>query len=249
MEIIMHIAVCDDNIADRKQMERLLQRSSDKHTHTTGAFYIDSYGNVEAVFRSPMLYDVFFIDMTAGNVNGYDLACRLIHAGVTAPIVLCCSSIDYRVLAASGESLSDSQTTPLRYLNKPIRVEELEQTLEDAILLKKNVIPTIELRGDQSTLYVHEDEILYLQKSGNRVHVTLTQSRSIDVLSTIETLYSQLLPFTNFYVISDKTIINVRFIRKLSLLKAAMQDQRTFSISPLTHHTLKNALECAGFTL
>ena len=38
----MHIAVCDDNVADRKQTERLLQRASDRHASTTGVFYIDS---------------------------------------------------------------------------------------------------------------------------------------------------------------------------------------------------------------
>ena len=27
----MHIAVCDDNIADRKQMQRLLERASDQN--------------------------------------------------------------------------------------------------------------------------------------------------------------------------------------------------------------------------
>ena len=26
----MHIAICDDNVADRKQLERLLKRESDK---------------------------------------------------------------------------------------------------------------------------------------------------------------------------------------------------------------------------
>ena len=57
----MHIAVCDDNIADRKQMERLLGRASDRRLHTTGVLYIDSYGNVEAALRPPMLYDAFFL--------------------------------------------------------------------------------------------------------------------------------------------------------------------------------------------
>ena len=41
----MHIAVCDDNVADRKQLERLLKRESDKRAASTGIIYTDSFGN------------------------------------------------------------------------------------------------------------------------------------------------------------------------------------------------------------
>lgn len=34
----MHIAVCDDNVADRKQLERLLGRESDSRKADTGVF-------------------------------------------------------------------------------------------------------------------------------------------------------------------------------------------------------------------
>ena len=34
----MHIAICDDNVADRKQLERLLCRESDKRKADTGVF-------------------------------------------------------------------------------------------------------------------------------------------------------------------------------------------------------------------
>ena len=48
----MHLAVCDDNIADRKQTERLLGRQSDRIFKETGErIYIDSYGNVEAFMQ------------------------------------------------------------------------------------------------------------------------------------------------------------------------------------------------------
>ena len=57
----MHIAICDDNIADRKHLERLLQRESDRRKDTAGILYIDSYGNVDALTKSPMIYDLFFI--------------------------------------------------------------------------------------------------------------------------------------------------------------------------------------------
>ena len=38
----MHIAICDDNIADRKQTERLLKREADKMRAEGEMLYIDS---------------------------------------------------------------------------------------------------------------------------------------------------------------------------------------------------------------
>lgn len=61
----MHIAICDDNIADRKQLERLLDRESDRRKGTSGVFFCDSYGNSEHLSRNPMPYELFFLDMTS----------------------------------------------------------------------------------------------------------------------------------------------------------------------------------------
>lgn len=256
----MHIAVCDDNIADRKQMERLLGRASDRRLHTTGVLYIDSYGNVEAVLRSPMLYDAFFIDMTNGPVNGFQLARKLIDAGVVAPIVLCISVIDYpsvieAALAKVPEDVTEASNhdilrrqlqKQILYLHKPIKVNELDEMLDHAQSLKAQTIPTIELRGEKDTLYVHEDEILYAVKNGNYLHVVLTEGRTLDLLSTLPNLYSQLAMFTHFTVISEHCLINTASVEKLSLLRLTMKDGKTFSVSPLELPKLKKALngEC-----
>lgn len=259
----MHIAVCDDNVADRKQMERLLQRASDRRIHTTGVFYIDSYGNVEAVMRSPMLYDAFFIDMTTGPVNGFQLARKLIDAGVTAPIVLCISTIDYPAIieAAIAEVPADGiensnhdilrrqLKTQIRFLQKQIKVAELEEILNYAIDIKSKTIPTIELRGEQDTLYVYEDEILYAVKAGNYSHVVLTENRTIDILGNILNLYSQVQGFEHFIPVSEQVFINIAHVTKLSLLKLEMKDRRRFTVSPLTVPSLKKALEKYQSTL
>ena len=253
----MHISVCDDNIADRKQMERLLERASDRRIHTTGVFYIDSYGNVDAVMRSPMLYDAFFIDMTSGPVNGFQLARRLIDAGVTAPIILCVSTINYRAVVdaaiadvpndavenANHDILRRKLKTQIRYLNKPIKVAELDEMLDYALEQKAKNIPTIELRGEKDTLYVYEDEIMYAEKSGNYAHVTLTLDRSIDVLSTMHNLYVQVSAFEHFFPISEQIFVNISFVEKLTLLKLTMQDGRSFTVSPLELSLIKKAIE------
>lgn len=252
----MHIAVCDDNIADRKQMERLLGRASDRRLHTTGVLYIDSYGNVEAVLRSPMLYDAFFIDMTNGPVNGFQLARKLIDAGVVAPIVLCISTINYpsvieAALAQVPEDVTEASNhdilrrqlqKQILYLQKPIKVNELDQMLDHAQSLKAETIPTIELRGEKDTLYVHEDEILYAVKSGNYVRVTLTEGRSLDLLSTLPNFYSQIAMFPGFIIISEHSLVNAAFVEKISLLKLTMKDGQSFNVSPLELGKIKKAL-------
>lgn len=256
----MHIAVCDDNIADRKQMERLLGRASDRRLHTTGVLYIDSYGNVEAVLRSPMLYDAFFIDMTNGPVNGFQLARKLIDAGVVAPIVLCISTIDYpsvieAALAKVPEDVAEASNhdilrrqleKQILYLHKPIKVNELDEMLDHAQNLKAETVPTIELRGEKDTLYVHEDEVLYAEKSSNYLHVVLTEGRTLDLLSTLPNLSSQVAVFSHFLVISERCLINTAAVEKLSGRKLTMKDGKTFSVSLLELPKIKKALrgEC-----
>ena len=249
----MHIAVCDDNIADRKQMERLLGRASDRRLHTTGVLYIDSYGNVEAVMRSPMLYDAFFIDMTSGPVNGFQLARKLIDAGVVARI----STINYpsvieAALAKVPEDVTEASNhdilrrqlqKQILYLQKPIKVNELDEMLDHAQNMKAKTIPTIELRGEKDTLYVHEDEILYAVKDGNYLHVVLTEGRTLDILSTLPNLYSQVAMFTHFVIISEHCFVNTTAVEKFSLLRLTMKDGKTFSVSPLELSKLKKALK------
>ena len=79
----MHIAVCDDNVADRKQLERLLKRESDKRAASTGIIYTDSFGNSTSLLSNPMQYDAFYIDMclTEG-ITGTEVANALIAQGV-----------------------------------------------------------------------------------------------------------------------------------------------------------------------
>lgn len=248
----MHIAVCDDNVADRKQMERLLTRASDKRIHTTGVFYIDSYGNVESVMHSPMLYDAFFIDMTSGPVNGFQLARKLIDFGVTAPIILCISSINYREIIDTAASVDSECTgdheilfqkikTQIHFLNKPIRVAELDSMLDFCLTIKSQTIPTIELRGEQDTIYAYQDEIMYAQKTGSYVKVVLTGDREISILSSISNLYENLTGFDHFYPLSEKVIMNITFVEKIKLLKVTTKNGNTFSVSPRFFSRIKEA--------
>lgn len=236
----IHIAVCDDNVGDRKQMERLLSRESDKRAQSTGVFYIDSYGNAGAVMQSPMLYDVFFIDMVSSDTDGIELTCRLLKANVTAPIVLCISSVDYRQLLPEDNSLNYDNVF---YLDKPIKRTELSDMLDLCITKKSLHVSTIELRGEHDTHYVVEDDILCSKAVGNYIHVFLQDSTSIEILSSVDNFYSQLDGYTHYAAISAKAMVNVTHVKKLGLLKLELKNGMVLPVAPAYYFHIKSALQ------
>lgn len=220
----MHIAICDDNVADRKQLERLLKRESDRRATEDGILYTDSFGNCTSLLNNPRQYDVFYIDMckTEG-VCGTDLTNQLLEMGIQAPIVLCCSDIDYK-----------KETFPenVLFLEKPIRTEELTKSIDVALSHKKNALPLIELREEKDTFYVTESDILYCIAKGRFVDVTLSDGRLVHLATDLVNFFTQIEHYPVFFAPNNKTILNGRHITSIAKKKATMDNGSTFKIHP-----------------
>ena len=220
----MHVAICDDNGADRKQMERLLKRESDKRASSTGVLYVDSYGNVDALLANALMYDVFYVDMclTPGvDVQGIVEALR--KKGSTAPIVLCSSKINSRQMEFPENVF---------FLDKAIKVAELSESIDKALSIKEEAPSVIELRNESGTTYVTEEEILYAVAKNHGILVTLTGGRTQEVRTDLYNLYSQWAANHEcFLPPKGRFILNCRHIKKLGLLNATMSDGKTFLLS------------------
>lgn len=224
----MHVAICDDNGADRKQMERLLKRESDRRASTTGVLYVDSFGNVDALLANALMYDVFYVDvcMTPG-VSVSDLIEGLAKKGSKAPVVLCCSKINYR-----------EQTFPenVFFLDKAIKVAELSESIDKALSIKAAAPVLIELRDETGTIYVTDEEILYAISKGRSVQVTLTEGRTHLLRTDLYNLYSQWAAVHDcFLPPAGHFILNCRHVKKLGALTATMTDGKTFLLSHSSH--------------
>ncbi len=228
----MHVAVCDDNVADRKQTERLLRRESERRSQTTEGLYVDSYGNEKALLANPMQYDIFFIDMCkTENINGAQVALRLREGGVQVPIYMCCSDMDYRQMNLPEDIL---------FLDKPIKPDMLVSSLDYAYARKQNAVPRIELRINNETLYVTEPDILYGTSNGRHVDVYLTDGRVAKVSSSIDNLYEQWAGFESMFMPSEKFLLNGRHIQTIGLFRLTMKNGTTFPIyGAFRKHALK----------
>jgi DNA-binding LytR/AlgR family response regulator len=234
----MHIAVCDDNIADRKQTERLLGRQSDRFFKEDGErLYIDSYGNVEAFMRYPQMYDGLFIDMINEAPTGFEIVKMLLDAGVVRPIILCVSKIDYRKeYEESGQSIPN-----LFFIDKPIKVAELTAMMDKVREIKGDPVPTMELRGKDGTVYAKEDDIVSVKKKGSELHIKLQDGQTIILIDTIYNFYDQCAVFPQICPLSDGCLVNVNHVTKTSFGKATTDDGENHTISFAYRNAIKEA--------
>lgn len=94
----MHVAICDDNVADRKHLERLLSRESDKRAGTPNILYVDSYGEKMHFLANPLKYNLIFMDMSSEPGIVEFILEHLEEMGYHAPLVLYSDKIDYTAL-------------------------------------------------------------------------------------------------------------------------------------------------------
>ena len=220
----MHIAICDDNIADRKQTERLLSRESDRRAKTDNVLYIDSFGKQESVLVAPMIYDMFFIDMVNDTPStASDIVKALLAAGVTSPIVMLNSAIDYR----QNDYLSSLEQ--VYFLDKPLKVTELTDIISMGFEKKNQKIPTIELRTDNEVFYVQEEDIMYAVYFNKQYSdVYLADGRKIHLLMNIENFYAHLEHFGSFFPANHHTIVQKKYVKKISLLHVHLTNDKKF---------------------
>ncbi|MBO5621300.1 MAG: response regulator transcription factor [Butyrivibrio sp.] len=236
----MHLAVCDDNIADRKQTERLLGRQSDRIFKECGErIYIDSFGNVEAFLHNPQMYHGLFIDMVQSPLNGFEVLKKLLEAGITRPIIMCTSSIDYKLMIQEA-SLSAPN---IFYLDKPIKVAELTAMVD---MIKETALesePTIELRTKDDTLYAKGDDIVCVKKVRSELEIYLADGRTVNIIADIVNFYDECNIFRQLCPVNDNAIININHISKVSFGKVLMDNGVKLPISFTYRNSIKQTTE------
>ena len=173
----------------------------------------------------------FFLDMTASAPDGLTFALQLVENGVTAPIVLCSSKINYKEKASALSGIPDS----ILYLDKPIITSELSAIIDRAEELGACRIPKIELRSEQKTWYVDEDDILYAVQKGRYVHVFLQNGKEVPVLSEMYNFYNTISAFEHFVFLNDRD--------HYTPLAVFMKDGYRLPSNPFVMKYIKSALQ------
>lgn len=213
----MHIAICDDNIVDRNRLEKLLHRESDTRIKTTGVLYIDAYGNMDALLKTPMLYDLFFIDRTIQEPFGLEAAKLLRDIGVSAPIVLCCSQIAYRE--------ANSELSGLHYIDKPFVPSDLSSMVTIGLEYLKTVVPRLEIRAnDATTHYILPEEWIYAYPGEYEMCIVLQSGNTINQQGSFSAIVQMVSSYPEFCILGKKYLVNTNHITEFTKKSAVLSN-------------------------
>lgn len=218
----MHLAVCDDHIADRKQTERLLGRESDRRLRTTGVLYVDSFGSKNSILTTPMFYDAIFMDMTEEGCDAVELANMLRADGTEVPIIFCCGKVNYR-------TRTDLPANVL-FLDKPIQTDELAAIVDQLLTVTESKTKKFEFRNDTETFYFEEEELMYAFPEDRFIRIHMNNGDEKLAVTNLKTFCANLDLCDSYLLVNDTYVVNMTYIRTVNFFRLTMVDGKEFRI-------------------
>ena len=206
------IAICDDLAADRQYIAALAVEWAANAGHTV---QIDTFISAEDFlfhYAEKKDYDILFLDIEMGVMDGVTMAKRLRGENDTVQIVFVTGYSDY---ISEGYDVA-----ALHYLMKPVKEEKLCSVLDRAAekLAKNERILNLELSGEMVRVPLYQ--IRYAEVFGN--YVTIHALSDYTVKMTLGRLEEQL--DDRFYRVGRSVLINLTQISRVSRTEIRLSD-------------------------
>lgn len=227
----MHVAICDDNVADRKHLERLLSRESDKRAGTPNILYVDSYGEKMHFLANPLKYNLIFMDMSSEPGIVEFILEHLEEMGYHAPLVLYSDKIDYTAIP----NLPDYVV----HARKPYIPDPLPDFLALGDANVSGHVVSISVHKDTILIHVPKYKIMYALEEARTSTLYLTDNTTIAVDEKIDELRQIFEPFEEFERVNNKSIANFHYVTAVTPVTLVMQDNKELKISLLRYREYK----------
>ncbi len=227
----MHIAICDDNVADRKHLERLLSRESDKRAGTPNILYVDSYGEKMHFLANPLKYNLIFMDMSSEPGIVEFIIEHLNEMGYHAPLVLYSDKIDYTAIPNLPDYVVHAQ--------KPYIPDPLPEFLALGDANVTGHVITVSVHTNKVLSHVPKYKIMYALGENNTCSLYLTDGTSIAVDEKVEDLRQIFEPFEEFARVNKSSIANFKYVSAVVPGTLVMQDYKELKIPLLRYREYK----------
>ncbi|MBR6849308.1 MAG: response regulator transcription factor [Lachnospiraceae bacterium] len=224
----MKIAICDDEKIFLDSLEEKIYGILSKLDCE-----VIPFGSAEALLSSAMDYDLIFLDIEMGGMDGMRAAKQIRETDFETPIVFLTSHTE---MAIEGYEVN-----AFRFLKKPVEEEKLRQTLQDIQLMKASH-KGVMIKAGGEEIVVIPSEVLFLESDNNNVRI-ITSSGSITTrlkLSEAIEIFNRI--NDTIRKVHRCSAVNLDHVARLRDREAVLDDGSVIAVSRSCFADFKNAL-------
>lgn len=224
----MKIAICDD---ERIFQEQLLRELENYYHSLDLTVYRFSSGEELLAHIGDMQYDLLFLDIEMGKMDGLQTARKVHEAVPELPIVFLTSHVEF--------ALEGYEVSAFRFLTKPLDKDKLKQTLQayEKIIERTQKITIVE---DGCEKYIFDRDIYYIKGENVYLQVVTRQGSYLIRRKFKEQLEE--LPQEMFVAVHRSYIVNLQFVAAFAQNELIMEDGTRIPVSKGKRDGFKQAM-------
>lgn len=205
---MLKIAIVDD---EYDQIQEINQVVSGFFTEKKITISIDLFTNGEDLLNATAMYDIIFLDIQMGGIDGIETAQKLRINNKRTALFYVTSYSDY--------VLKSMSLHPFAFIVKPYSKDEIYKNLEDYIEFTNNmstesIIEYFKFQYEKQLIKINIDEICYFHYIGNRIIEIVTKTRKYQISDSISKLF-ETLNHKIFLMPEQSFIVNIEHISRI----------------------------------
>ena len=225
---MLHLAVCDDRMEDRKKLCRLLNEYGQ---YNNLELTVDQWSTGEDFLLSfaPGRYQLVFLDIYMKQINGVETARTIREQDEDCAIVFVTTSPEH---AVEGFSVN-----ALHYLLKPLTAAQLDTVFQRLTRLQKKEPAYITVRSQRLEVRCNVDEIIFAEIY-DKLCLIHTKTNTIQTYTPLDEIERQV-PVNLFLRCHRSYLVNMSYITRMEDTQFTVHDQHLIPIRKNDRQTLK----------
>lgn len=225
---MLHLAICDDRMEDRKRLCRLLKEYGQ---YNNLELTVDQWSTGEDLLRAfaPGHYHLLFLDIYMKQLNGVETARTLREQDENCAIVFVTTSPEH---AVDGFNVN-----ALHYLLKPITAAQLDTVFQRLTRLQKKEPAYITVRSQRLEVRCNVDEIVFAEIY-DKLCLIHTKTSTIQTYTPLDEIERQV-PCGLFLRCHRSYLVNMSYITRMEDTQFTVQDKHLIPIRKNDRQTLK----------
>lgn len=227
---MLHILICDDEPAAAADLEQRVRAQPDFSERTMQICCLTQPDEMLAADLT--VYDLLFLDIDMGEVNGIDLARRLRRTRPDAVLIFVTNFIEY---APEGYEVN-----AFRYLSKQQLELLLPAYFADALAVCRTRQRTVDIFCEGEITPVVVQSIIYAESIRHEqlLHLNRAANNTLSTRMTMANLEELLAPH-GFLRIHRSFLVNMAFLRQLQSTEAELTGVGILPVSARSYREMK----------